>query len=193
MSSGNDPKQQEANRRVGENLAELTDLLFQLVARVQPDSLKLYSTAGFYVPYDAHLAYYKEETSVLDDLALIEQVWEQGQPELPYPPLKAFTPDAPFEVAKYADMMFHGWRSPEDQRRLWHALAAALPQRPYVTPYTVRAVLDSGLFDTYTPPGGGFAVLTYPDYTSHFLDEFYLMILNSTGVTGIPRPPQETP
>lgn len=72
-------------------------------------------------------------------------------------------------------------------------MAAALPQRPYVTPYTVRAVLDSGLFDTYTPPGGGFAVLNYPDYTSHFLDEFYLMILNSTDVTGVPRPAQETP
>ncbi|MDQ2809444.1 MAG: hypothetical protein M3Z04_21425 [Chloroflexota bacterium] len=93
--------------------------------------------------------------------------------------------------------MRHNWRSPADQRRLWTALAAALLHRPYVTPYTVRAVLDSGLFDTYTPPGGGFAVLNYPDYTSHFLDEFYLMILNSTGVGTLPRrsadPPQESP
>ncbi|MDQ2809446.1 MAG: hypothetical protein M3Z04_21435 [Chloroflexota bacterium] len=193
LQPGDTPRAQAANRYVEENLEQLTDLLFHLVTRMQPDSLKLYTTAGYFVPQDAHLVYYKDEIGVLDDLALIEQVWEQGLPGRAYPPLKAFTPDAPFEVTKYTSLMFHNWRSPADQRRLWHALAAALPQRPYVTPYTVRAVLDSGLFDTYTPPSGGFAVLTYPDYTSHFLDEFYLMILNSTGVAGVPRPPQETP
>lgn len=159
----------EINRHVEENLDMLTGLFFRLVEALNPWSMKVFTDEGLYLPVNAHLAYYRDVAGVLKDIELMAEVWERGLPRHHIGPILHHRAD---DIKR----SFHSWRSPSQQEKLWQSLGTLLPQRIGLSPDTVRNVLATGRFDTYTMPAG-FAVLEYPDFLNAFLDRFYLAVL----------------
>lgn len=161
--------------RVEENLEELTDVLFAQVQALRPDSMKVYTDDGLYLPFNAHLAYYGSPAAVLDDLALLADAWEHGLPGYSTPPLKAWRPGE-------GGGDFHSWRDEQQQAALWRALGEALPAGGRVTAEHVEWVYRHGSFSTYAVEAGdtqGKAVLNYPDFLDGFVDGFFLEVLRA--------------
>ena len=117
-----DPRRAAANERVAENLENLTELLFHLVGELAPAALHVYSDAGACFPLNAHLAYYRSERPLGDDLAEIERAWRAGLPERGLPALAELEPAG-------AEFPLHGWRAPAARRELAAALGEALRGR----------------------------------------------------------------
>ena len=163
------PDVEQVNRRVEDNLEALTALVLDVAERLQPVSVKVFTDQGAYLPFNAHLAYYRSEEALLDDLRTIERVWRDGLPGHQVPPL-AQQEDA-------HSIAFHWWRNDEQRRRLWQALHGRLGRAGAVGPAQVRALLASGRFDTLTK-GSGFAILDYPHVVNAFVDRFFLELLD---------------
>jgi hypothetical protein len=87
------PQRDEVNASVEENLDALTGLLFRLIEALEPRSVKVYTDLSLYLPHNAHLLYFRDEGVVLDDLALIAQVWERGLPAHRTGPLRDCRPE----------------------------------------------------------------------------------------------------
>jgi hypothetical protein len=155
----------EVNAHVEENLERMMNLLSHCVEALQPRSMKVYTDAGMFLPFNAHAAYFRDAQAVLDDLRWMEEVWHKGLPAYGEQPLaKASHGDA---------KMLHGWRTQEQRVRLWAQLAAAIPNWAGVTTARVEALLRSQRFDFYDV-ASGFTVLEYPHYVNAFVDRFYL-------------------
>lgn len=170
LDAAETPAVRAVNQRVEENLAALTDLLFRCIATLHPSAVKVFVDAADYLPFNAHLAYYRSEDVIMDDIVFISEVWEHGLPAYRITPLKQLEPGTSATV-------FHPWRSVTAQQTLKQQLALGLPQVPHVTPTVIQQVLASGAFDTYTLPRG-VMVLEYPDFMNAFIDRFYLAVLN---------------
>jgi hypothetical protein len=130
--------------------------------------MKVFTDQGLYLPFNAHVAYYREESAVLEDLQLIADVWERGLPAHNIAPLRQKCPD---------DMgpAFHHWRPPEQRERLWNELNVLLPPKTLPAVRDIRAVVSSGHFDSYEMPSG-VTLLDYPHYINAFLTNSYLEI-----------------
>ena len=164
------PSRDSINAKVEENLDALTGLFFRMIEALKPSSMKVFTDQGLYLPFNAHFAYYQDEARVLDDVALIADVWERGLPGHHIGPLKNHRPD---------DMgpAFHGWRNKSQQQNLWEELSTLLPYAHALTSDDVRQALVSGRFDTYDMPAG-FTVLDYPHFINSFLDRFFIELLS---------------
>lgn len=157
----------KVNSCVEENLEHLTDLLFNVVESIKPKSMKIFTDAGMFLPFNAHLSYYQDPSQVLEDLQYIAEVWAEGLPSYNTPPLKQFD-----------SLAFHVWRDKEIQVDLWNKLSASIHKVKSVSKETVERVLRLGRFDTYDMPVG-ITVLEYPYFFNAFLDRFYLEILDA--------------
>lgn len=166
---------QDVNRHVEENLEELTVILFDMIDRLQPDSMKVFTDAGLYLPFNAHMAYYKDESMVVDDLQFLSYIWHNAVPGYDVP-LKAFDPERNPTAFQDYPTVFHLWRDEAARVQLWHELKAVISHVDLVTTEVVRDVVRSGLFDTYTMSSGT-TILDYPAFLNAFLDRFYLDIL----------------
>ncbi len=119
IDEGQADTKRAVNDKVRENLEALTGLLFRMIESLAPRSMKLYTDEGLYLPFNAHLAYFRNDEVVLEDLALIADAWENGLPHHHIAPLKD----------RRADDMgpaLHHWRSPSQRDQLWQCLSAAL-------------------------------------------------------------------
>jgi len=157
----------DVNARIEENLQSLTGLVVRLIEAAAPRSLKLFTDAGLYLPFNAHLVYLRDESVVLDDLALIDRVWKQGLPRHNVAPLGGHR--SPQDLA----FALHGWRSPEQRARLAARVEAQLPVRLAEGAAGVRRALASGLYDALAMPVGT-TVLELPHFMNELLDRFYL-------------------
>lgn len=178
------PEYKDGSRVVEENLEDLRDVLLSQVQALRPDSMKVYTDVGLYLPFNAHMAYYGSADAVLDDLALLADVWERGLPGYSTPPLKAWRPGAG------DGDVFHEWRDDQQQAALWRALAEALPAVRRVTADHVEWVYQHDSFSTYAVEAGGTkgkAVLHYPDFLNGFVDGFYLAVLQAALSGGTPE------
>ena len=162
-------RRRDVNPRVEENMEALTGLIFRLIEAAAPRSVKLFTDAGLYLPFNAHLLYMRDESVVRDDLALIDRVWRNGLPRHNIAPLGGHP--RPEELAA----VLHEWRSPEQRARLAARIQAQLPLRRAETAADVRQALASGCYDTFTMPVGT-TVLEYPHFLNAFLDRFYLEV-----------------
>lgn len=159
------------NDKVEANLEDLTALMVHLTNTLKPDAVKVFDDQGLYLPTNAHAAYFRNAAIVLDDIALLRQVWAQGLPLHKVDPLRAYKGDA-------QDGALHLLRTPEQRGALWARLSAALQYAPTVD--DVIAVIASGRFDTLTKDDS-FFVLEYPHYMNAFVDRFYLEVLEHAG------------
>lgn len=163
------PQRDAINVKVEENLEELTQLFFRLIEELKPRSVKLYNSASFRFPMNAQLAYFRDESVVLDDLAWIAELWEQGLPSRKMPPLA----QTPKEDVRY---VFHEWRTSEMHQALRQRLGELVPRYKDVKVEDVQRLIGSGRFDNYTNEIG-FTVLEYPHFLNAFVDRFYLELL----------------
>jgi hypothetical protein len=168
-----DARRDEINARVEENLDAFTGLLFRLIEALEPRSVKVFSAQGLYLPMNAHLLYLRDASVVLDDLALIADVWERGLPRHRIAPLRSCPPED-------LSAAFHGWRTPEQREALRGRFDALLPRRQALSTGDVEKVLASGRFDTFTMPVG-LTVLDFPHFMNAFLDRLYLEVLAAAG------------
>jgi hypothetical protein len=157
------------NGRVEDNLEALTALVLDLAVRLQPVAIKVFTDQGAYLPFNAHLAYYRSDEAVLDDLRTIARVWRAGLPGHQIPPLAQLEDAHP--------SAFHAWRSDEQRRALRLALQARVDRAADVGSAQVRSLLASGRFDTLTA-GAGFTILDYPHVLDAFVDRFFLELLD---------------
>jgi hypothetical protein len=162
------PEVDEVNHRVEDNLEALTALVLDLAGRLAPTSIKVFTDQGAFLPFNAHLAYYRSPDALLADLRFLETVWRKGLPGHQLPPL------ASLEDAH--SIAFHWWRDDSQRRRLWLALQQGVERAASVTTDQVTALLASGRFDSLTK-GDGFAVLEYPHLLNGFVDRFFLDLL----------------
>lgn len=155
------------NEKVEENLANLTDLVMHLVTAMEPEATRVFDDQGLRLPFNAHAAYFRRPESVLEDLALLRDVWSHGLPAHRVAPLASYDGGA-------QEAALHLGRTPEMRRELWERLSAALAHRPTVD--DVRAIVASGRFDTLTQDES-FVVLEYPHFVNAFVSRFYLEVL----------------
>jgi hypothetical protein len=172
LNSTDLPSVQEVNHKVEENLEKLTDLLFSIIDGIKPNSMKVFVDEADYLPFNAHMAYYRDEDLIIKDIELIDEVYQKGMPSYRIKPLKVIDPAG-------GETALHPWRNEQARRTLQQRLAASLPKLPGVTKESIRHVISSGEFDNYTMPIG-VTILEYPDFMNALLDRFYLAVLNAS-------------
>jgi hypothetical protein len=159
------------NAQIEENLDTLMSLIFRLIEVLEPRSVKVFTDLGLYLPFNAHVLYAQDESVVLDDLALIARVWEEGLPAHGIGPIRTCR-------SAEMDTVFHSWRSSAQRE----CVRAQLDR--YITKYgtrsfsDVRRVLATGRFDSYTMPRG-VTILEYPHFINAFVHRFYLDVLGA--------------
>jgi hypothetical protein len=155
----------EINSRVAENLDALTGLLFRLVEALNPRAMKVFTDQGLYLPFNAHMSYFRDESVIVDDLFFISEIWAKGLPEHHI---------APVREARKEDMrpVFHGWRTPEQRENLWRRIDALLPRLESLSAEDARGAISGNRLDRFDMPTG-MTVLDYPYYLNAFVDRIY--------------------
>jgi hypothetical protein len=161
----------ELNHRVEENIEGFMQLVFQVAKHIKPHSMKAFLDAGSFLPFNAHVVFYRDEQSVLADLQQLRHVWEMGIPEYKLPSFEVFDPHA------------HHWafselRLPEAQRELWRQMSSLLRFTDKVTETIVVSTIRSNDFDVYRIDEG-IVVLTFPYCFNAFLDPFFVTLLKT--------------
>lgn len=146
-----------------ENRSLLLRLLDEVVTAVDPISIRLHTDDGPPLPFNAHLAYYRDAAAVLADLAWIEELVNQGSPRRRIPPLADPGPGT---------WMLHEWRSAGHRQRLLSALRRLGAVAPAVGPQQVHDVQVAGSCPVL-PCRHGFLVLSAAAFVDGFVDPFF--------------------
>jgi hypothetical protein len=153
------------------NLDTLTALLHAAVDSLKPITCKVYTDAGEYLPFNAHLAYYARTDEVRRDTALIRDLFTAGRPGAGLPPLGDLD-------TTHTEIIFHPWRHSDERLRVQHALATAARRGREPNQADVLDVLTSNtLHIDFSGPG--FMVSSGPAPMNAFLDGFYLELLDT--------------
>jgi hypothetical protein len=170
-----DAQSAERNRRVEENLKALTSLLGHCVEATRPSSMKLYDDSGMFLPFNAHLAYFRDEKAVLQDLAWISELWTNGLRAYQLPPLGD----------RFADTIetLHPRRTESQRKELWQRLARAIPTWPAMSTKNVRQLLKSGPSLDCQEVGSGFMLLNWPHFADAFIDGLYVDLTETAAQT----------
>jgi hypothetical protein len=159
---------------VERNLDRLAALLSTMVAALRPagyQGYKVYTDAGEYFPFNAHLAGFADPGGVLRDVAVLRELFTAGSAVLELPPLG----EVRGEVEEF---VFHLWRPAVERHRVRDTLAEAVAVGREPDRDSVAAVVDA-----YAPSGQAPALTVgggrYP--LNAFLDEFYELLLCAKG------------
>ena len=153
---------------IDHNIDHLLDFLATLIEQVQPVALKAFNEDRAYFLFNAHLAYYRDEASIANDLAFLFQVWEHGLEAYGLPPLKGCS-TMPF-------------REPDDQEKeemaeRWKHFQKLLLENPVVSKDQIHQALQANDLDILRLPIGYLILYTYPDCFRAYLDHFYALLL----------------
>ncbi len=143
----------------------LLRLLDEVVAAVDPASIRLHTDDGPPLPFNAHLVYYRDAAAVLADLAWIEELVAQGSPRRKIPPLA--DPGAAGET-----WTLHGWRPAGDRQHLLAGLRRLGATAPAIGPPQVHDVRVAGSCPVLAC-GRGFLVLSATAFVDGFVDRFF--------------------
>ncbi len=161
---------QQVNQCVEENLDKVTEIILTIAECIKPMTMKAFTAKGLYQPLNAHLVFFRDSFSLIDDLKLIRKLWNEGLPNYRTAPLRE-------SVNKPDLLAFHPWRGMESTSALVSRLAAAMDSVHYLN-HTCLETIDWKHYDNYESSGGR-VVLDYPFWVNSFLDHFYLDLFNA--------------
>lgn len=175
-----DPDYGEYNDCVLINLEILRKVLSRIVEALDPLSVKIFTGAGTYAPFNSHATYFANPEAFISDLNMIHDYW-----------IGNFTPYYQAEPKPYKDcdpakdvFQFNRMRSVEQREELWRAFNAWLIMLDEVTPDIVndtwnvkQSVEDGGLDIQRTEQGGAF-VFGSEHFFNSFISDVYLQALN---------------
>jgi hypothetical protein len=150
---------------VYENLEALSEMMFCFIQALSPASAKIFFNGSFPLPHNAHLAYYRDTQAVIDDVALIRDVWRHGLP----------WKHEPLDESSFFDER----RTPEERERLRSAFQRFFDRGVLPTEAAVERVLAGGRIDFHRMPVG-WTILEYPEFMSHFVDRFFTELFAAT-------------
>ena len=130
--------------------------------------MKVYTDKTMYLPFNAHMAYYRDESAVIDDLQLIADVWQHGLPSYNTAPLM-------LKPEKDMGAVFGRWRTAAQRESAWQKLNALLPPNPCQPPRTSERSGAAGVSTTTRCRLD--LLLDYPHYMNAYLDRFYWEVL----------------
>ncbi|MEW4453810.1 hypothetical protein AB1L30_14140 [Bremerella sp. JC817] len=166
------PAREAYNRGVADNIEALRTLLVRVIETTRPSSLKLFTEGGWDLPFNAHATWFADESALLDDLAVIQRLWDEGLETYPVtPPLKTFD-------SQQQRLAWHTSRSTVAQHALWQDFARLLPAANQVTPEGVRETLDTTTLDVQRI-GDGWLLGNQPYLTDKFVAQIYLEVLEN--------------
>jgi hypothetical protein len=154
-----------ASEAVATNLRQMGALLAAVVGSTRPVACKVYTDAGEFLPFNAHLGYYRDPLDVARDLNLIRDLFSVGLPVLELLPLRDL-------VGAEADFAMHLWRDRQRQAALRTEFAAAVKRESQLTEEAAWAAVPSVPFDS-----DGLAVAGAVPFLNAFLDTYYLDLL----------------
>ncbi len=150
-------------------LADNRDLLLRLlehvVDAVGPASVRLHTDDGDPLPFNAHLAYYRDVTAVEADLAWIEELWARGSASRRVPPLR----ELPTTERTWP---LHEWRPASERERVLADLGRLVNALPRLGPDQIDEVRVAGTCPVRSC-GPGFVVLSGVGFVDGFIDRFF--------------------
>jgi hypothetical protein len=152
------PRSPDVVNAVYENLEALTEMMFCFIQALSPTAAKIFFNGSFPLPHNAHLAYYRDAQAVIDDVALISDVWRHGLP----------WKQEPLDEKSFFDER----RAPEERQRLRSEFQRFFDRGVLPTEAAVERLLASGRIDFHRMPVG-WTILEYPDSMTHFVDRFF--------------------
>ncbi|MBK7624460.1 MAG: hypothetical protein IPJ14_17830 [Kineosporiaceae bacterium] len=154
----------EAADRAG-NRDLLVRLVQDVVVAVDPASVRLHTDVGDPLPFNAHLAYYRDVAQFAADLAWIEELWVRGSASRRVPPLSELS-------ATERIWPLHEWRTAAERERVLLDLERLVAVLPRLGPEQLTAVQVAGSCPV-RPFGPGFLVLSGAAFVDGFVDRFF--------------------
>lgn len=164
------PQVLHVNRCVSENLEKVTQLILTIAKRLKPLAMKAFTSQGLYQPLNAHLIFFREPSSLIDDLKLLKSLWDRGLIAYQTQPLY----NSLYEPDLYA---FHQWRGVEAASQLAVRLAEVVDKIDNLDSDSSITV-NWQKYDNYQSDRGR-VILDYPFWLNSFVDAFYLDMLNN--------------
>ncbi len=149
-------------------LADNRDLLLRLleeVVAVGPASVRLHTDVGDPLPFNAHLAYYRDAAAVEADLAWIEELWTRGSASRRAPALGGLS-------ATERTWPLHEWRPASERDRVLADLERLVAALTQIGPGQIDEVRVAGSCPV-RPCGPGFVVLSGVAFVDGFIDRFF--------------------
>lgn len=153
-----------------DNLAKLKELLLNLIARLQPDSLKVFVDACWYLPFNAHFVFYRNRRLVVDDVRAIGSVWRNGLAQYGLPSLQKY-PDG-------NDFAFSELLTRDFRVDIWRKLAAVISFSEHVSEDDVEAALCADACEWQELDGGFVASASAYIFNTQLYD-FYVEVLEN--------------
>jgi hypothetical protein len=147
---------------VEQNLEDLMQLLLEITKLGAVEKFKVFSDNGDQLAFNAHLAFFRNENQVQEDLDFMHSIWEKGLENYKIPPLKTID---------FNDSIFltHEWRTEEMRQKLKNSMQKTFQDKK---PFNLDKYKESNHFDIYKTEKG-FMVLEFPYFMNAFLDTFY--------------------
>lgn len=171
LSSPGDTGAEEA-AALADNLEALLSVVTEIVAAVEPSSIRLHTDAGSQLPFNAHVSYYRDAAAVLADVAWIVELWEHGAPRHGIAPL--VPPTRPPD-----DWALHAWRTADQRRDLRDRLGRLVEAAPKITAGQVADLRIAGTCPV-SDCGPGLLVLGGEGCVNGFVDPFLTELADLT-------------
>ncbi|QDV48205.1 hypothetical protein [Gimesia fumaroli] len=164
------------NECVEKNLNVLRELLRSIIAILDPLSLKIFTSAGPFLPFNSHATYFANTNSFIRDLHMIKDFWVGNFAPYYHEPPRPLKDSDP--IRQKFD--FNEQRTDEQRIELWETYTDCLRMLDYVTPEVVNLALDveqsveEGGLDIQRTENGGTLVFGSKDFFNSFVSDVYL-------------------
>ncbi len=163
---------QEAVARAEDNVEALAALLETLTTSLTPAKLAVFNGHGMHHTLNANALWLPTTQAWLDELSLLQTLWDEGCPEWKLGPLA----DASTAASAWS---LHEGRTVEQRSAIWSRLAAALLNRSSIEPADVDAVLANGS-DEVVGQGQSRLLLDLPGLFERYVGEVLVDLLEAS-------------
>lgn len=132
----------ETVARAEDNVEALVALLMTLITSLHPAKLALFNGNGMHHVLNANALWLPTNQAWLDELSLIQILWDDGCPDWKLAPLAG-------AASARSAWSLHEGRTADQRSMIWSRLGASMPARTAVEPAHVEAVLADGPFDVF--------------------------------------------
>jgi hypothetical protein len=166
-------RDQETTARAEDNVEALVGLLTTLITRLGPAKLAVFNGNGMHHSLNANALWLATSEAWLDELTLLQTLWDEGCPDWKLGPLAD-------ETTIRRAWSLHEGRTMEERAAIWSRLEAGLARRTAVEPADVESVLAGEPLAIFGQ-GPSRLLLDLPDLFHTFAGEILLDLVETPG------------